>query len=146
TASEEKTRHQASVLLSVLTPIVKAWSSDHGLKANELAIQVLGGYGYTRDFPLERLYRDNRLNPIHEGTNGIQALDLLGRKVIADKGAAPRLLLREILRDCDRALELAETAAHAERLKAACQTVTMTTAGLTAIAVEGHADAYLANA
>ena len=66
----------AATLLDVLVPIVKAWPSEHALEANKWAIQVLGGYGYTRDYPVERLYRDNRLNMIHEGTNGIQALDL----------------------------------------------------------------------
>ena len=72
---------RASALLEVLTPIAKAWPSQWCLHADDLAIQIHGGYGYTRDFPVEQLYRDNRLNPIHEGTNGIQALDLLGRKV-----------------------------------------------------------------
>ena len=68
----------------------------YGLHANYLAIQVLGGYGYTREYPVERLYRDNRLNEIHEGTTGIQSLDLLGRKVPMDDGAALKLLLRRI--------------------------------------------------
>ncbi|MEO8039987.1 MAG: acyl-CoA dehydrogenase family protein, partial [Betaproteobacteria bacterium] len=76
-APEPKTRRDAKLLLDVLTPIVKAWPSQWCLAANDLAIQVHGGYGYTREYPVERLYRDNRLNPIHEGTNGIQALDLL---------------------------------------------------------------------
>jgi hypothetical protein len=71
----------------VLTPIVKAWPSQWCLEANNLAIQVHGGYGYTREYPVEQLYRDNRLNPIHEGTNGIQALDLLGRKMRLKGGA-----------------------------------------------------------
>ncbi|MEQ1384057.1 acyl-CoA dehydrogenase family protein, partial [Salmonella enterica] len=62
--------------------------SQWGLAANDLAIQVHGGYGYTREYPVERLYRDNRLNPIHEGTFGIQSIDLLGRKVLGDGGAA----------------------------------------------------------
>lgn len=73
-------------LLGLLTPVVKSWPSEHCLEANKWAIQVLGGYGYTRDFPLERFYRDNRLNHIHEGTFGIQGMDLLGRKVGADRG------------------------------------------------------------
>jgi butyryl-CoA dehydrogenase len=73
---------QLDALLDLLTPVVKAWPSQFGLEANCDAIQVLGGYGYSREFPVERLYRDNRLNMIHEGTNGIQALDLLGRKVL----------------------------------------------------------------
>lgn len=73
-------------LLGLLTPVVKSWPSEHCLEANKWAIQILGGYGYTRDFPLERLYRDNRLNHIHEGTFGIQGMDLLGRKVVSDQG------------------------------------------------------------
>ncbi|MGA8034101.1 MAG: acyl-CoA dehydrogenase [Casimicrobiaceae bacterium] len=78
----------ATSLLGVLTPVAKSWPSEWCLVANDLAIQVHGGYGYTRDFPVEQFWRDNRLNMIHEGTNGIQALDLLGRKVIAEDGAS----------------------------------------------------------
>ena len=83
---------EAAVLLEVLTPVAKSWPSEWCLEANSLAIQVHGGYGYTRDFPVEQYWRDNRLNMIHEGTHGIQALDLLGRKVVMDDGAALRLL------------------------------------------------------
>ena len=82
---------RAGSLLDVLTPLAKAWGSHFGLIANDAAIQVLGGAGYTRDYPVERLWRDNRLNPIHEGTNGIQALDLLGRKVLGQWAAAALL-------------------------------------------------------
>ena len=84
---------QAHTLLEVLTPIAKSWPSQWCLAANDLAIQVHGGYGYTRDYPVEQFYRDNRLNQIHEGTHGIQALDLLGRKVITDGGAGLQLLV-----------------------------------------------------
>jgi alkylation response protein AidB-like acyl-CoA dehydrogenase len=79
---------RAGRLLDLLTPVAKAWPSEYGLAANDLAIQIHGGYGYTRDYDVEQLYRDNRLNPIHEGTTGIQALDLLGRKLLRDRGAA----------------------------------------------------------
>ncbi len=72
----------ANLLLEVLTPIAKSWPSENCLEANSLAIQIYGGYGYTRDFPVEQYWRDNRLNMIHEGTHGIQAVDLLGRKVL----------------------------------------------------------------
>ena len=89
----------AATLLDVLVPIVKAWPSEHALEANKWAIQVLGGYGYTRDYPVERLYRDNRLNMIHEGTNGIQALDLLGRKAVMSDGAATRALAKAMATD-----------------------------------------------
>jgi hypothetical protein len=93
TAPGEAQRRDANALLEVLTPVAKSWPSQWSLEANNLSLQVHGGYGYTRDFPAEQFYRDNRINPIHEGTNGIQALDLLGRKVVMDEGAALRLLL-----------------------------------------------------
>ncbi len=86
----------AEKLLGVLTPIAKSWPSQWCLTANDLAIQVLGGAGYTRDFDVEQHYRDNRLNPIHEGTHGIQAQDLLGRKVLLDGGAGLGLLAERI--------------------------------------------------
>jgi alkylation response protein AidB-like acyl-CoA dehydrogenase len=83
---------QARLLLEVLTPIAKSWPSEWCLEANSLAIQVHGGYGYTRDFPVEQYWRDNRLNMIHEGTHGIQAADLLGRKVLMEGGRGLELL------------------------------------------------------
>lgn len=95
-AETENERQQAAELLDLLTPIVKSWPSKYCLKANDLAIQVLGGSGYIREYPLEQLYRDNRLNPIHEGTEGIQAMDLLGRKVPAKGLAGYKLLAGEI--------------------------------------------------
>lgn len=73
-----------AALLGLLTPVAKTWPSEYGLVANDLAIQIHGGYGYTRDFDVEQLWRDNRLNPIHEGTTGIQAADLLGRKILRE--------------------------------------------------------------
>ncbi len=90
-------------VLDLLTPIAKSWPSQWCLAANDLAIQVYGGYGYTRDYPVEQFYRDNRLNPIHEGTHGIQGLDLLGRKVVQDGGALLQDLLGRIHATCDRA-------------------------------------------
>jgi alkylation response protein AidB-like acyl-CoA dehydrogenase len=96
TATDDAHRTHVGLLLDILTPIAKSWPSEFCLEANKHAIQVLGGYGYTRDFPLERLYRDNRLNAIHEGTHGIQGLDLLGRKVVIDNSAALHALGAEI--------------------------------------------------
>jgi butyryl-CoA dehydrogenase len=93
----------AALLLEVLTPIAKSWPSEWCLEANSLAIQIHGGYGYTRDFPVEQYWRDNRLNMIHEGTHGIQALDLLGRKVVMDGGAGLKLLATRINDTIDRA-------------------------------------------
>ncbi|MEW5350965.1 acyl-CoA dehydrogenase [Streptomyces sp. 16-176A] len=112
TAATEQERDRARLLLDVLTPIAKSWPSQWCLEANNLAIQVHGGYGYTREYDVEQFYRDNRLNPIHEGTHGIHGLDLLGRKVVADGGAGLALLAETISATTARAAaaqgELAE--------------------------------------
>jgi alkylation response protein AidB-like acyl-CoA dehydrogenase len=110
---------QALTLLEVLTPIAKSWPSEWCLEANSLAIQVHGGYGYTRDFPVEQLWRDNRLNMIHEGTHGIQALDLLGRKVLMDDGAAFALLGERVAATIALARTQEDLAAPAETLEEA---------------------------
>jgi alkylation response protein AidB-like acyl-CoA dehydrogenase len=94
---------KASLLLEMLTPVAKSWPSQWCVEANNLAIQIHGGYGYTRDYNVEQYYRDNRLNPIHEGTHGIQGLDLLGRKVRMQDGAGLRLLSSEILQTVNKA-------------------------------------------
>jgi len=103
--SEAKNAH---TLLDLLTPVIKAWCSEYGPKANDLAIQVLGGAGYTREYPVEQYWRDNRLNPIHEGTNGIQALDLLGRKVWQNNSLGLQLLSKRMLHDIRRGEEGSE--------------------------------------
>ena len=107
---------EAALLLEVLTPVAKSWPSEWCLEANSLAIQVLGGYGYTRDYPVEQLWRDNRLNMIHEGTHGIQALDLLGRKVVMDGGAGLDLLGSRVGATVRRATSDPELAEHASAL------------------------------
>ncbi len=131
TAPEESTRRRAGLLLEVLTPIAKSWPSQWGLAANDLAIQVHGGYGYTRDYPVEQFYRDNRLNSIHEGTHGIQALDLLGRKVSMGDGAGLRLLLETIRATTARAAAAGgETAMLGRQLDAALDRLAQVTATL----------------
>lgn len=108
------------LLLDLLTPIAKSWPSQYCLEANNLAIQVHGGYGYTRDYNVEQFYRDNRLNPIHEGTNGIHAIDLLGRKVVMQQGRALGIYADRLRTSCARgeALggEVAEQAAFVSAL------------------------------
>ncbi|WP_263262427.1 acyl-CoA dehydrogenase [Pseudomonas sp. RIT-PI-S] len=93
TAAGEQARRDAAELLDLITPMVKSWPSRYGVLASDIGLQVLGGAGYTREYPLEQYYRDNRLNPIHEGTEGIQALDLLGRKLGSRGGAGYGLFL-----------------------------------------------------
>ncbi|QMU77786.1 acyl-CoA dehydrogenase [Streptacidiphilus sp. PB12-B1b] len=122
TAPGEAERARAALLLDVLTPIAKSWPSQWCLEANSLAIQVHGGYGYTRDYDVEQFYRDNRLNPIHEGTHGIQGLDLLGRKVVAQGGAGLRLLAETLSATAARAVAAGgEAAALGAQLQAAVE-------------------------
>jgi len=89
-------RRRAGLLLDLLTPVVKSWPAKAGCQANDMAMQVAGGAGYTRDHQLEQLYRDQRLNPIHEGAEGIHGLDLLGRKVAMADGAALKVFEEEV--------------------------------------------------
>ena len=103
-ATDPVQRQRAGRLLELLTPIAKSWPSEWCVEANSLAIQVLGGAGYTRDHPVEQYWRDNRLNMIHEGTHGIQALDLLARKVPMDGGALLQAFRAEIEATIARAL------------------------------------------
>jgi alkylation response protein AidB-like acyl-CoA dehydrogenase len=133
----------AALLLEMLTPIAKSWPSEWCLEANSLAIQVLGGYGYTRDFPVEQYWRDNRLNMIHEGTHGIQALDLLGRKVVMHEGAGLALLARSVGATVERAKALPALATHAAALATALAELDAATKAAWAT---GNPDEALANA
>ncbi|MBA4863463.1 acyl-CoA dehydrogenase [Streptomyces sp. PSKA54] len=131
TAEQESERARARLLLDVLTPIAKSWPSQWCLAANDLAIQVHGGYGYTREYNVEQFYRDNRLNPIHEGTHGIHGLDLLGRKVVMSGGAGLKLLLETLSATVARGTEAGGEAAElAARLEQAAARVERTTGKL----------------
>ena len=134
---------RAKLLLEVLTPIAKSWPSEFCLEANSLAIQIHGGYGYTRDFPVEQYWRDNRLNMIHEGTHGIQAADLLGRKVRMQDGAGLQLLATTINATIERALQVPQLAGYANQLAQALQDVGAATKSAWATA---NAQEALANA
>ena len=130
TSTDGQARTEAGLLLDLLTPIVKSWSSQWCLEANSLAIQIHGGYGYTREYPVEQYWRDNRLNMIHEGTHGIQALDLLGRKAVMQQGAAVALLGRTVQATATEALAWPALAPHAQALQSAWGEVLATLAVL----------------
>ena len=140
-AAEEAAR--AKLLLEVLTPIAKSWPSENCLEANSLAIQIHGGYGYTRDFPVEQYWRDNRLNMIHEGTHGIQAADLLGRKVRMQDGAGLQLLAQTMQATIKKAGARPELAQYAHDLNQALQDVSAATQ---AAWLTGNPQEALANA
>ncbi|MSQ60577.1 MAG: acyl-CoA dehydrogenase [Betaproteobacteria bacterium] len=148
TAPGEHERQEAHLLLEILTPIAKSWPSQWSQESISLAIQVHGGYGYTREYPVEQFYRDNRLNAIHEGTHGIHGLDLLGRKVVMQDGAALQLLMREM----DRTIREAKKCNSPELVRAAtalADAITLlleTTRNLLCASDRGESGLALANA
>jgi alkylation response protein AidB-like acyl-CoA dehydrogenase len=134
---------QATHLLDILTPVAKSWPSQWCLAANDLAIQVHGGYGYTREYDVEQHYRDNRLNPIHEGTHGIQSLDLLGRKVTQHGGASLAELGKAVSASVAEATAVGGEAAElATRLQASWERLVAVTSGMFG---SGDVEAALAN-
>ena len=145
THPEESGRQAAFELLDFLTPIVKTWPSEYGPKANDLAIQVLGGAGYTNDHPVELMYRDNRLNPIHEGTTGIQSLDLLGRKVPQNGMAGYQRCLEGISADLQKAEGIPALVAMCGALDLAVKDLQRTTTTLLSAMTGQDIDLVMAN-
>ncbi len=143
THPDESQRKVAENLLALLTPVTKSWPSEFGLMANDLAIQVHGGYGYTREYDVEQLYRDNRLNPIHEGTFGIQAADLIARKLGQNDAAGYKELLERIAQTCQQASQNEKLADEAKLLQ---QTVTKMHLAVTTLGSMGRTLDVLNNA
>tara|TARA_B110000046_G_C13015765_1_gene408647 strand:+ start:1437 stop:3236 length:1800 start_codon:yes stop_codon:yes gene_type:complete len=135
----------SGLLLDLLTPVVKSFPSYYGPKANDLAIQVLAGAGYTKDYPVEQCYRDNRLNPIHEGTHGIQSLDLLGRKLWLHNGKGQQLLLQKIQRTLKSAKEKTELQALVTEYQGHLDLFIKTTMTLGGALQKGEVEKGLAN-
>ncbi len=141
---EEKERYET--LLDFLTPIVKTYPSEMGVISTSLAIQCLGGYGYSSEFPVEQYMRDMRINPIHEGTTGIQGMDLLGRKVTMKKGTALKIYIDEIQKCIEEASRYSELSDYALKLGDAAAILKETTNSLLSIALKGDIDLFLADA
>ena len=146
TAVDDAERDRVGLLLDLLTPVTKSWPGEFCLEANKHAIQILGGYGYTRDYPVERFYRDNRLNPIHEGAHGIHGIDLLGRKVAMRDGAALAALSHEIKQTLVDARTEADLASYATTLAEIYQQLLSATERLGVLREGGNVTGALANA
>jgi len=145
TLPSQEERDYAHLLLDFLTPIVKTWPSEYGPKANDLAIQVLGGHGYINEHPVEMFYRDNRLNPIHEGTTGIQSLDLLARKVPMNKMKGYAATIAEMEKTIAQAQTLPSLSAYAAQLSQAIVVLNQTTQALMKAMATENIDLVLAN-
>lgn len=141
---EEKKKYE--LLLDLLTPVTKSYPSEMGQLSVSQGIQCLGGYGYCDEFPLEQYYRDIRIHPIHEGTTGIQGLDLLGRKVIMKNGEAFMLFLEETGKTIDEAKKIAVLETETEALSESLKKLTDITQYLSGLAAKGEIDIFLADA
>ncbi len=145
TAPTAQAREYAHTLLDFLTPIIKTWPAEYGPKANEMAIQVLGGHGYINEHPVEMFYRDNRLNPIHEGTTCMQSLDLVTRKVPMNKMRGYLATIDEMNKTIELAKQHNNLTEYTQLLIAALDTLKLTTdAVLTAMSTK-NIDLALAN-
>jgi hypothetical protein len=143
-AGEEKERLE--LLVDLLTPIAKTYPSEMGIHAVSQGLQILGGYGYCEEFPLEQYYRDVRIHAIHEGTTGIQGMDLLGRKVVMKQGKAFLIFLDEVAATIARAKAVADLAPQATALEEALEKLKAVTTRLTGFAMSGEVELFLADA
>jgi alkylation response protein AidB-like acyl-CoA dehydrogenase len=145
-SNKEEEKNNYFLLLEILTPIVKTYPSEQGSRSAALAIQTLGGYGFTTDFPVQQHYRDLKIMSLYEGTTGIQAIDLLGRKVIMDKGKAFQLLLDEIRHTINNANEFEVLKNNAEILNNELSRISWTIKHLNKYISEGKIEKYLSDA
>jgi alkylation response protein AidB-like acyl-CoA dehydrogenase len=143
---EGEEKHNNWLLLEILTPIVKTYSAEQGSRSAALAIQTLGGYGFTTDFPVQQHYRDLKIMSLYEGTTGIQSLDLLGRKITMDNGKALQILANTIEQTIIAAGTIDVTADYARQLAASLAKVKKVLNTLLPLAAERKLDLYLADA
>lgn len=141
-----KEREEAELLLDLLTPVAKSFPAEMGIHSTNQSLQCFGGYGYCDDFPVEQHCRDIRIHPIHEGTTGIQGLDLLGRKVRMQNGKALKLFFQEVEKTISDAKAYPELKEISEDLSTAVTTISETTEFLKKMAIEQGDEAFLANA
>jgi len=139
-------RMQAQGLLDILTPVCKAYGSEAAYDSIVLAIQCYGGNGFSEEYPLAQMLRDCKVFPIYEGTNGIQAMDLLGRKVVMKGGAAFKALLAEISKTIEEASRIEALKDMVSKVAAAVDDVAETTTFLGGIALKGDIEAYISSA
>jgi alkylation response protein AidB-like acyl-CoA dehydrogenase len=144
--TEGEEREKYSLLLDIMTPVAKTFPSEMGILSVSAGLQILGGYGYCDEFPLEQYYRDMRIHPIHEGTTGIQAMDLLGRKVVMKNGRALELYLEELEDAAKRADAIEDLAPYGNRLREAVERLKTVTAKQVEAAIRGEIELFLADA
>ena len=143
---EGEKKEKYHLLLELLTPIAKTFPSEMGRYSINQGLQVLGGYGFCLDFPLQQYYRDIRIMPLYEGTTGIQSLDLLGRKIPFENGKSLQLLLEEVGETMKEAMEYEDLKVYVGALESKIQLVQEVMGHLMAFAMKGDFEKYLADA
>ena len=139
-------KERNALLLDLLTPVAKSYPSEMGILSTSQAIQCLGGYGYCKDFPVEQYYRDVRIHPIHEGTTGIQGMDLLGRKVRMHSGKAFEFFVDEVSQSIKNAREMPELAIYADQLDETLMELQDVTTHKAELAADKGQEIFLADA
>ncbi|QHV95704.1 acyl-CoA dehydrogenase [Spirosoma endbachense] len=143
---EGEEKENAFLLLDLLMPVAKSYPSEMGVQSVSQSLQTFGGYGFTEDFPVEQLYRDIRITPIYEGTTGIQAQDLLGRKMTTKGGKAPQLLFAEMSRTIAEASAYDDLKPYADQLSAELKRTQDVVMSLMPYAIKGDTERYLSDA
>jgi len=144
--TEGEERENYNLLLELLTPVAKTYPSEMGILSCSAGLQILGGYGFCEEFPLEQLYRDVRIHPIHEGTTGIQGMDLLGRKMMMKKGKAAQLYLAEVRKAIKDAQGDEELKPFADKLTEAVALLEKVTMHQFGVAAKEGPEMFLADA
>lgn len=144
--SEGEEKETYELLLNLMTPVAKTYPAEMGILAVNQGLQVLGGYGYTEDFPLEQMARDVRIMSIYEGTTGIHGLTLLGREIPSHDGKALKALSRLMLTDITKAQGQEGLSPYAQRLQAEVEQLGKVTMHKLSIAASGKTDVFLADA
>ncbi len=145
-AGDVRDRERYELLLDLLTPVAKSYPSENGILSVSQGLQILGGYGYCREFPLEQYYRDIRIHAIHEGTTGIQGMDLLGRKVMMKSGRALEFFAGEVQKAIGEAEAFEELKPYCTRLQEALEKCRAATMHRLTFAMKGQMEIFLADA
>jgi len=143
---DQAVRKRSHLLLELLTPVAKSWPAEMGNLSVSAGMQVLGGAGYTDDFPLEQYYRDIRINSIYEGTTTIHGMDLLGRKMLLENGKAATFFMEEVKAAVKEALALEPLKGYASRLVDESKKLQETAMHLMGLAMQEKPEVFLADA
>jgi len=145
-SGDEVSREKHALMLDLLTPIAKTYPSEMGILTTSAAVQIHGGYGYTRDFQVEKYFREIRIHTLHEGTTAMHGMDLLGRKVVMKGGQAVMHLMKEVMSDIEKAKQHDQLKDKADKLNGNLNELQQLTMQLMMVAQKDGPEVFLADA